>query len=115
MGDVLTFPSSTARGLAYLDRRIRDLLTLKGADEELIDFAAEELTRFYGRINDAEDYSFSIRLPEGLEQTQRDSLQLEINAGLEGIRKDNHGLVLELVAQLVLARVQIFQLSRARE
>ncbi len=112
MGDILTFPSSTQRGLAYLDRKIRDLLTSKGADDELIDFAAAELTRIYSHINDAEDYSFSIRLPEGLENTQRDSLQLEINAGLEGIRKENHGLVLELVAQLVLARVQVFQLSR---
>ena len=40
MGDILTFPSSTQRGLAYLDRTIRDLLTSKGADDELIDFAA---------------------------------------------------------------------------
>ena len=112
MGDILTFPSSTARGLAYLDRKIRDLLTQRGADEELVDFAAAELTRVYSQINDAEDYSFSIRLPEGLEQTQQDSLRLDINAGLEAIRKDNHGLMLDLVAQLVLARVQLFQLSR---
>ena len=112
MGDILSFPSGTARGLAYLDRTIRELLTRKGADDELIDFAAAELTRVYAQINDSEDYSFSIRLPDGLAQTQRDSLQLEINAGLEGIRKDNHALVLELVAQLVLARVKLFQLSR---
>ena len=112
MGDILTFPSQTSRGLAYLDRRIRDLLTSKGADDELIDFAARQLTDIYSRINDSEQYSFSIQLPEGMEETQRDSLQLEINAGLEAIRKENHSLVVELIAELVLTRVQLFQLNR---
>ena len=32
--------------------------------------------------------------------------------GLDGIRKENHSLMLELVAKLVLAEVQLFQLSR---
>ena len=112
MGNVLEFPSQQAKGLAYLDRQIRQLLTAKGADDELIDFAARRLTDIYSRIHAAEDYSFGIHLPEGLEQTQVDSLQLEINAGLETIRKENHGLLVELVAQLVLTEVQLFQLNR---
>ena len=112
MGNVLEFPSQQAQGLAFLDRQLRELLTSKGADDELIEFAANRLTDIYARINASEQYSFSIHLPEDLESTQRDSLQLEINAGLEGIRKENHSLLLELVAKLVLAEVQLFQLSR---
>lgn len=112
MGNVLEFPSQQAQGLAFLDRQIRQLLTDKGADDQLIEFAAKRLTDIYTRINEAEQYSFSIHLPDGLEATQRDSLQLEINAGLEGIREENHALTLELVAKLVLAEVQLFQLSR---
>lgn len=112
MGNVLEFPSQQAQGLAFLDRKLRRLLGDKGADEELIEFAARRLTEIYASINTSEQYSFSIRLPDGLESGQRDSLQLEINAGLESIRKDNHGLLVELVARLVLAEVQLFQLSR---
>lgn len=112
MGDVLSFPSTTARGLAYLDRTIRDLLTARGADDELIDFAAAELTRVYRQVSEGESYQLDVRLPEGLDAGQRDALYLEINAGLESLRKENHGLVLDLVAQLVLARVSLFQLNR---
>jgi hypothetical protein len=112
MGDVLSFPSSTARGLAHLDRTIRNLLTERGADDELIDFAAAELTRVYRQVSEGENYRMDVRLPDGLDDPQRDALYVEINAGLETLRKDNHGLVLDLVAQLVLARVSLFQLTR---
>ncbi len=112
MGTVLEFPSQQAQGLAFLDRQIRQLLTTKGADEQLIDFAAGKLTEIYSRIHASEQYQFSVRLPEGLEPTERDALQIEINAGLEGFRKENHSLLLELVAQLVLSEVQLFQARR---
>ncbi len=112
MGDILSFPSSTARGLAHLDRTIRDLLTARGADDELIDFAAAELTRVYRQVSEGENYQLDVKLPGGLDDAQRDALYLGINAGLKTLRRENHGLVLELVAQLVLARVSLFQLSR---
>ena len=98
--------------MAFLDRQLRQLLTDKGADEQLIDFAAEQLTRIYSRINESERYSFSVNLPIGLKDTERDDLQLEINAGLEGIRQENHSLMLQLVAELVLAEVRLFQQQR---
>lgn len=113
MGNILEFPSEQAKGLAFLDRQIRQLLTNKGADDELIDFAAGQLTRVYKRIKDSEQYCFGIRLPEGLSEQQRAALKIDIDAGLETIRKENHGLMIELVAQLVLAQVQIFQLQRS--
>ncbi|EEB77861.1 MAG: hypothetical protein P8L70_11410 [Halioglobus sp.] len=112
MGNILEFPSEQAKGLAFLDRQIRQLLTSKGADDELIDFAAQQLTRIYKRIKDSEQYCFGIRLPEGLSEQKRTELKIDIDAGLETIRKENHGLMIELVAQLVLAQVQIFQLQR---
>ncbi|QFU74790.1 hypothetical protein EY643_03500 [Halioglobus maricola] len=112
MGTILEFPSQQAQGLAFLDRQIRQLLLAKGADDDLIDFAATELTRIYSRISENEQYSIGIRLPPDLDERDRDALQLEINAGLETIRSENHGLIVELVAQLVLTKVQLFELSR---
>ena len=112
MGDVLEFPSPRAQGLAFLDRQLRQLLSARGADPELIDFAVERLTATYSRISASEDYSFSVRLPDGLSSAARDDLQLQISTGLEGIRRENHRLLLALVAELVLAEVMLFQHQR---
>ena len=46
------------------------------------------------------------------EHAEKSALQTEINRGLEGIRGENHALMLELVAQLVLAEVRLFQHER---
>ncbi len=113
MGDVLDFPSQQAKGLAFLDRELRSLLATRGADEELINFTAEQLTRIYAELSESEQYRFSIGLPEGLDPDQKESLKEQINAGLEGIRKENHAIMLKLVARLVLAEVRAFQCERA--
>jgi hypothetical protein len=113
MGDVLDFPSQQAKGLAYLDRELRSLLDAKGADQQLIDFTAEQLTRIYADLSESEQYSFSIDLPDALSAEQRTTLQDQINSGLAGIRTENHALMLKLVARLVLAEVRAFQCERA--
>ena len=113
MGDVLDFPSQQAKGLAYLDREFRSLLDAKGADQQLIDFTAEQLTRIYADLSESEQYSFSIDLPDALSAEQRTTLQDQINSGLAGIRTENHALMLKLVARLVLAEVRAFQCERA--
>ncbi len=112
MGEVLEFPSQQAQGLAYLDRQLRALLQARGADEQLIDFAARQLTSTYAELSESEQYSFSVDLPEGVSEASRDHLHRQITAGLEGIRRENHALMLKLVAQLVLAEVKLFQHER---
>ncbi|MEM9256599.1 MAG: hypothetical protein AAGA91_14225 [Pseudomonadota bacterium] len=112
MGTVLEFPSKRAQGLAFLDDQMRLLLQRKGADDQLIDFALTQLKQIYERVHDAEQYSFSVTLPDGLSEQQRDSLAQQINGGLENIRRENHSLTLELLAELVLAQVTLFQLQR---
>lgn len=112
MGDVLEFPTPKAQGMAYLESQLRDILNARGADKQLIDFATEQLTSVYGRINASEQYSFSVHLPDGLSDLEKSSLENEINTGLEGIRKGNHALLVQLVAQLVLAEVKLFQHQR---
>ncbi|MDZ7784186.1 MAG: hypothetical protein U5K56_15025 [Halioglobus sp.] len=112
MGDVLEFPSQRAQGLVFLERELRGLLRAKGADEPLIEFAADRLTQIYCRVSESEQYGFSVRLPDGLSDVQRDALEEEINNGLRLIHKENHSLLLELVAQLVLAEVRLFQHQR---
>ena len=112
MGDVLEFPTPKAQGMAYLENQLRTMLDAKGADEQLIDFAVQQLTSVYTRINDSEQYSFTVHLPDGMAEPDRAALQDDITAGLEDIRRANHALLLELVAQLVLAEVKLFQHQR---
>ncbi|TGD70965.1 hypothetical protein E4634_20410 [Mangrovimicrobium sediminis] len=112
MGELLEFPSSRAQGLAYLDRNIRELLAARGADRDLIDFAARQLTDIYNRSQGAEQYQFNVRLPDALDERAATELKVDIETGLEELRRENHALVLQLIAELVLARVQLFQSRR---
>ncbi|MDG1944981.1 MAG: hypothetical protein P8J17_12060 [Halioglobus sp.] len=112
MADILEFPSHQTQGLAFLDRQVRELLTTKGADDRLIDFAAQQLTEMYAQLSTAEQYSFSVELPAHLDDAEKNRLDHQINAGLEGIRQENHALLVNLVAQLVLAQVRLFQHER---
>ena len=82
MGHVLEFPSQQAQCLAYLDRHIRQLLTERGADQELIDFAAERLTRNYARIHASGHCRLELTLPDNLPREQSEALQSDILAGL---------------------------------
>ncbi len=112
MGEILEFPSQQAQGLAFLDRQLRALLATKGADEQLIDFAANQLTQIYAQLSESEQYSFSVELPASIGHEDKDRLYQQINTGLEGIRKENHALMVNLIAQLVLAEVRLFQHER---
>ena len=115
MGNVLKFPSQEAQGLAYLEREMSQLLTAKGADQQLIDFATEQLTLIYSRVSESESYCFSVQLPDGLSTDQKEALETEIHSSLEGLRKENHRQTLELVAQLLLAEVMLYQQNRAEQ
>lgn len=112
MGEILEFPSQQAQGLAFLDRQLRELLEAKGADDQLVDFAARQLTRMYAQLSASEQYSFTVELPAQLEDKERDRLYEQINTGLAGIRKENHALLVGMLAQLVLAQVKLFQHER---
>jgi len=113
MGRVFEFPSQQVQGLAYLDRQLRSLLENKGADQHLIDFAADQLTQIYAQLSESEQYVFSLKLPPELNPEDRDDLGRQINDGLEGIRQENHAMMVKLVAQLVLAEVRLYQHERA--
>ncbi len=113
MGKIFEFPSQQVQGLAYLDRQLRSLLESKGADQQLIDFAATQLTQIYAQLSESEHYLFSLRLPASVSPEDREQLDRQITTGLEGIRKENHAMMVKLVAQLVLAEVRLFQHERA--
>ena len=112
MGEILEFPSQQAQGLAFLERQLAALLESKGADEQLIAFAREELTRIYSRISESEQYPFRLQLPDHLSAQERDSMQRQVQEGLDGIRGENHRLLIELVAELLLTQVRLFQCER---
>jgi hypothetical protein len=44
--------------------------------------------------------------------SDRELLYRQINQGLEGIRRENHALMLTMIARLVLAEVRLFQHER---
>ena len=109
MGKMYDFPSQQAQSLRYLDRELRNLLESKGADQQLIDFAAAHLTKIYAQLSESEQYVFSLTVPAGIAEDDREDLKRQINTGLEGIRQENHAMMVNLVAQLVLAEVRLYQ------
>ena len=112
MAKILEFPSQRSQGLAYLEQKIRDMMVARGADEELENFAAQTLKSLYQKNIEAENYTFSLELPESIDDAAASELQASIETGLESIRSENHALVIRLVAELVLAEVRHFQLTR---
>jgi hypothetical protein len=110
--NVIEFPSRRAQGLAFLDQQIRQLLADRGADEELIDFAADTVKRIYERSSDAENYSFSVALPDGISDGDAEALRESIREGVEHLRDENHAVVIRLIAELVMAEVRMFQANR---
>jgi hypothetical protein len=112
MGDVLNFPSQRAQGMAWLDRELRKLLAARGADQALIDFAATQLTDIYSELGDAEPQSISVTLPPGLGTAEREQLYHDINEGLASMRRENHSLLVRLMARLVLTELKLFQRER---
>jgi hypothetical protein len=112
MGTVFEFPSQQVQGLAYLDRQLRNLLQSKGADQALTDFAASQLTEIYSQLGATQPHSFTLQLPAGMNAAQREELSRQLDEQLEGVRQENHALMVKMVAQLVLAEVRLFQLER---
>lgn len=112
MGEVVEFPAQGARSNTYLEQQLRQLLAAKGADDELIEFAIKQLSSSYSRLSEAEQYSFTVHFPASLSSEERTRLQAEINAGLEGIRSENHALLLELIARLLLTELRLYQEQR---
>jgi hypothetical protein len=113
MGTIFEFPSQQVQGLAYLDRQLRNLLQSRGADLALTDFAATQLTQIYARLSTAQPHTFSLRLPSGMNPVEKEELSRQIDVQLEGVRQENHALMVKMVAQLVLAEVRLYQLERA--
>ena len=112
MATILQFPSQQVQGLAYLEEQLRDLLLARGADQELVDFAANTVSEVYQRNAQAENYDFSLQLPEGIDESSAEQLQEGIQAGIAGIQAENHAIIVRLIAELVLAEVKIFQYQR---
>ena len=112
MASIIEFPSQRAQGLAFLDQQVRRLLAERGADKALIDFAAETTRRVYERSVEAENYSFSVTLPESISDNDAQALRDSIREGVERIRDENHAVLVRLIAELVMAEVRMFQASR---
>jgi hypothetical protein len=112
MAKILQFPSARIQGLSFLEEQLRELLRNKGADQELMDFAASTVRTIYQESAAAENYSFSLSLPECVDEAGAGELQEQIQQGIAEIRKENHAIIVRLIAELALARVQLFQLQR---
>lgn len=112
MATVLEFPSQQVQGLSFLESQLRDLLGAKGADEELMAFAAKTVREIYERYATAENYSFSLELPGDISPGSSNQLKQDIQAGIEQIRGENHAIIVRLIAELALAEVRRFQLER---
>ena len=112
MSQVLEFPSRERQGLAFLEQQVRELLAARGADEELMDYAASTVRDIYEKNVQAENYTVSLDLPEGLNPDQLGQLEEALAGAIEEVRDENHAVVVRLVAELALARVRLFQYER---
>jgi hypothetical protein len=115
MAKILQFPSARIQGLSFLEDQLRELLRNKGADRELMDFAANTIRNIYEENVAAENYSFSLALPESVDEAGAIELQAQIEKGIGEIRRENHAVIVRLIAELALEKVQMFQLQRGRE
>ena len=112
MAQVLEFPSQESRAFTFLERELRALLTQKGADEALIQYAIDALTSVYREMTEAESFSFQVDLPSSLSATEVDKLDQQITAGIDDLRAHHHTLALKLAARLVLTEMKLFQHER---
>ncbi len=112
MGQVLQFPDSRAQGLTFLDRELRKLLIQKGADEALIDFAANQLTTIYAELSEATPEQYAVELPPGLTPEQCEALDQAVGTALAQVHQDQHSLLVRLMARLVLTELRLFQYER---
>ena len=112
MATLLQFPSRQIQVLSFLEQKLQELLQSKGADEELIEFAGASVRDIYHHNTEAENYSFDLPLPEGISEKALVQLRADIQAGIEGIREENHAIIVRLIAELTLAHVRIFQYER---
>jgi type IV pilus biogenesis protein CpaD/CtpE len=112
LGEILEFPSQQVQGLSFLENELKVLLAAKGADQELMEFAATTVREIYERYANAENYSFNLQLPEGMDQADAETLKDDIQQGVESIRAGNHAVIVRLIAELTMAEVRLFQAGR---
>jgi hypothetical protein len=112
MATILEFPSAEIQGLSYLQSQVRQLLEHKGADEALQEFAAHTVRDIYQRHVSAENYNFTLELPESIASADASELQAQIENNLASIQAANHAIVVRLIAELTLAEVKLFQLQK---
>ena len=115
MASILQFPSDELKGLSFLEQQVRALLTQRGADDQLIDFAASTLRDVYQRHSEAEDYSVELQMPGHLSEAEASSLATSVQAAVETVRDENHAIIVRLIAELVMAEVRNFQCERERD
>ncbi len=112
MASILQFPSNELKGLSFLEQQVRALLAQRGADEQLIDFAASTLRDVYERHSQAENYSVELQLPGQLSQQEAEDLAASVQSAMEDVRNENHAIMVRLIAELVMAEVKNFQCQR---
>ena len=112
MSNILEFPSREKQAYAYLTDQLGSLLRDKGADDVLIAYATELLTKVYGDLQGESDFSFSVSLPNSMDVDEVQQLQEEISSGVEALRQHQHSIMIRMAAQLLLTELELFQRSR---
>ena len=95
-----------------MERELRAMLTARGADAALIEFALSALTSVYTEMSESSDFSFRVDLPKDISPEDANRLQWQIAEGIDGIRTQHHNLAIKLAARLVLTEMKLFQQQR---
>ena len=112
MAEILEFPTRERQAFTFLKEQLAQMLRNKGADDTLINHAISSLTDVYAELQGESECHFEVRLPQQLSQNEALSLQEDIAAGVEQLRKVHHDLTLKLAARLMLTELRLFQHER---
>ena len=112
MAEILEFPTRERQAFLYLEEQLTKMLSDRGADDALINFAIASLTDVYGELQQESDCHFEVRLPSQMTEQEASRLQEDIGAGIEQLRKEHHDLTLRLAARLMLTELRLFQRER---
>ena len=112
MSNILEFPSREKQAYAYLTNQLETFLRVRGADDVLIAHATELLTKVYSDLQSESDSAFSISLPSGLNDDEKQRLEDEISVGVDALQQHHHSIMIRMAAQLLLTELELFQRSR---
>lgn len=100
------------REKVFVSDELSSLLRSKGADDELVQFAVQRQKELWQRHETLGKYGFEISLEAAMSNTNRETLVSQIQSGVEQVKSKLLSENYQLMAELLLAEIKLFQYQR---